>query len=321
MFQNSNATKFKWIRQMLTIFIIIYLTFSFLTMSTKISQKNKQYLAIENTISVRYSLSNMSSLKIVMPFHINQLDRVLETINKWNIFKPCYKNDFNESIEFIFYVGHFAAQKTSLDNLKSKLPQKIDCFSNIRLTVHEYKSADEDKHVKGSRLMFENMLSRYYEPFKNTSFVFYMEPDVRVIRPFWLNGIINEIGNGNFWSKGSVFRGDLNKFAKNGPYLPNYIHINGNALYNIGNDEFNLFYFNILRPYVVKKNGDSKNAYDTDFFEFLFDKDNYDITRKVLHKFQFTDMIQNYWQTEYRVNDLASKYPFTYFIHGGSPFY
>ena len=109
--------------------------------------------------------------------------------------------------------------------------------------MHEYESADEDTHVKGSRLMFENMLSRNYEPFKNTSFVFYMEPDVRVIKFFWLNGIINEIGNGNFWSKGSLFRGDLNKFAKNDKYLPNYVHINGNALYNIGNDEFNLFYF------------------------------------------------------------------------------
>jgi hypothetical protein len=45
-----------------------------------------------------------------------------------------------------------------------------------------------------------------------------------------LNRILNEIGNGKFWCKGSIFRGDLNKFQKNDPYIPNYLHINGNLV-------------------------------------------------------------------------------------------
>jgi len=148
-----------------------------------------------------------------------------------------------------------------------------------------------------------------------------MEPDVRPIKTNWLHAILNEISNGNFWVKGSVFRGDLEKFQKNDPYIPNYVHINGNAIYNIGNIEFVSFYFNVLRPYVVKKNGDSTNAYDTDIFEFLIDKNNYDVTRHILHQFHFTDLIQNYWQTEFKVNEIALKYKFTYFVHGGKPIY
>ena len=45
-----------------------------------------------------------------------------------------------------------------------------------------------------------------------------------------MNGILNEISNGKFWCKGSIFRGDLNKFQKNDPYIPNYLHINGNSV-------------------------------------------------------------------------------------------
>ena len=125
----------------------------------------------------------------------------------------------------------------------------------------------------------------------------------------------------SFGLKEALYRGDINKFAKNNPYYPNYIHINGNAIYNIGNTDLILFYFNTLRPYIVEKNGDSINAYDTDFFEYMLDENNYDATRRILHQFHFTDFIQNLWKTEYNVNEMAEKFKSTYFIHGGIPTY
>ncbi len=264
------------------------------------------------------------NLKIVIPFHINQLDIVLENVKKWNIFKPCENNNLtltiNNSIEIIFYIGYLF--ESNLNNKLIKLPNdQIECFSKISKVLYKYKSSNEDKHVIGSRLMFESMLLKTSDYFKNSSFIFYMEPDVRPIKSNWLNAILMEISNGNFWCKGSIFRGDLNKFRKNDPYIPNYLHINGNAIYNIGNIEFISFYFDILRPYIVKKNGDSINAYDTDIFEFLMDKNNYEITRNILHQFHFTDLIQNYWKTEYKINEIALKYKFTYFVHGGIPIY
>ena len=260
-------------------------------------------------------------LKIVIPFHIKQLDRVYDNINKWEKFKPCDSNNSDNEIELIYYVGYSESEQTILNDLNKKLPPVIECFSQKHVVLYKYKNSNEDQHVKGSRLMFEHMLKRQDVKFKNTSFTFYMEPDVRPIKSNWLNGLIEEIGNGNFWVKGSCFRGDINKFMKNDPYIPNYLHINGNAIYNIGSDDFNYFYFNVLRPYVMKKNGDSKNAYDTDFFEFFFDKDNYETTRNVVNKFHFSDFIQNFWQTEFKVNEMANKFLNTYFIHGGSPIY
>ena len=270
------------------------------------------------SLSIVSTQSDNNYLKIVMPFHINQLNSVLENLKTWNKFKPCENNDTQTKVELVFYVGYF---KSNLTELYTNLPQDMNCFCNVSMTLYKYETQREDKHVIGSRLMFESMLNKTHGNFKNTSFVFYMEPDVRPIRSNWLNSICQEIGAGHFWIKGSVFRGDINKFTKNDPYYPNYVHINGNAIYNIGNKDLVSFYFNTLRPYVVKTNGDSKNAYDTDFFEFMLDKNNYDITRRILHQFHFTELVQNYWHTKYNVTEMAERFKLTYFIHGGFPIY
>jgi hypothetical protein len=314
--QNTNLRK---------ILIISILLFCLYFVQFKKNQQDSMLNNIEK-INISSLLSTPKiKLKIVMPFHLTQLEILLENIKKWEIFKLCYfEND--KSIELIFYIGYFKSNLTSLNYL----PKKIKCFSKISTVLYKYKSLNEDKHVVGSRLMFESMLLKTNDYFKNAWFIFYMEPDARPIKSNWLDAISNEIGNGNFWCKGSVFRGDLSTFETNSnifsklfenTYIPNYLHINGNAIYNIGDSEFILFYFNLLRPYIVKKNGFSLTAYDTDFFEYLIDKNNYETTRNIFHKFHFTDLIQNYWHTEFKINEVALKYKYTYFVHGGKPVY
>ena len=64
-----------------------------------------------------------------------------------------------------------------------------------------------------------------------------MEPDVQSIRPNWLISISQELGAGHFWLKGSIYRANIIKLTKNDPYNLNYVHINGNAIYNIGNTD------------------------------------------------------------------------------------
>ena len=270
------------------------------------------------SLSIIATQSSYNYLKIVMPFHISQVNNVLENINTWNKFKPCESIDSQTKVELIFYVGYF---KSNLTELYAKLPQNMNCFCKVSTTLHKYDTQTDEQYIIGSRLMFESMLKKRYESFKNTSFVFYMEPDVRPIRSNWLNSICQEIGAGHFWLKGSVYRGDINKFAKSDPYYANYVHINGNAIYNIGNKDLVSFYFDKLRPYVVNTNGDSKYAYDTDFFEFILDKNNYDITRRILHQFQFTELVQNYWHTKYNITEMAENFKLTFFIHGKFPIY
>jgi hypothetical protein len=143
-----------------------------------------------------------------------------------------------------------------------------------------------------------------------------MEPDCRPIKSYWLDAITRDLGFNEFWMKGAMYRG-IFEFKVN-TYLPNKYHINGNALYNIGNNAFRDFYFKTLRPY-IERHGDSVNAYDTDFFEYLFDVSNYDMVRKILHNFVLTDTWQNLWQTNFSIKELNKLHPNTYLVHGGFP--
>ena len=219
--QNTNLRK---------ILIISILLFCLYFVQFKKNQQDSMLNRIETINLLSSSLSTPKiKLKIVIPFHLSQLEMLLENIKKWDIFKPCYfEND--ESIELIFYIGYFKSNLTSLNCL----PKKIKCFSKISRVLHKYKSLNEDNHIIGSRLMFESMLLTTNDNFKNALFIFYMEPDSRPIKSNWLNAISNEIGNGNFWCKGSVFRGDLSTFETNSniftklfknTYIPNYLHI------------------------------------------------------------------------------------------------
>ena len=61
-----------------------------------------------------------------------------------------------------------------------------------------------------------------------------MEPDVRAIRPGWVQALQQEVAlsSVDFWQKGSV------------PYYSTFagnLHINGNAIYKLGDQEFNCF--------------------------------------------------------------------------------
>ncbi|XP_065660895.1 uncharacterized protein LOC136084594 [Hydra vulgaris] len=259
-------------------------------------------------------------LKVVIPFHIKQIKKVFDNISKWKIFRPCDQtNSSNNKVELIFYIGYFNADHQITKKKSLILNKSLECFANKYVVFYKYDNIDNYLHEKSSRLMFESMLNKSNKHFKHLDFVFYMEPDVRPIKSNWLNALIIEIGNGNFWVKGSCLRGDLKHFMKNDSYAPNYFQVNNNALYNIGSNNFRHFYFKIWRPYVVKKYSDSKNAYETNFFEFFFDRNNFQTTRDIIHQFRLSDFIQNYWKTKFDIDEIKKKHANTYFVYGGIP--
>lgn len=152
------------------------------------------------------------------------------------------------------------------------------------------------------------------------SYVLYMEPDMLPVKSRWLSLLIIECSwpNPLFWIKGSIFRGSANLVNPSSPNLPNLYHINGNAIYNLADDNFKHFYFNHVRPYVVGKFGDSRNAYDTDFLEFLWDTANYEVARRVFSRYQYSESIVNMWKTEYTLASLSDDHPNALLVHGGT---
>ena len=159
------------------------------------------------------------------------------------------------------------------------------------------------------------MIFKEDKAFKNIDFVFLMEPDTYPIRSSWLNAVQNNIGDGNFWAKGSVFRGAANLIAwrRSSAY-----HLNGNSIYKIADENFINFYRK-TREFVVKNFGDSLGGYDVDFFDYFFHKDFPSANRSIIYKFKYTDMVQNYYGTKYSKKSVSIQNMDAYFIHGGYP--
>lgn len=186
-------------------------------------------------------------------------------------------------------------------------------------------SPQGDTHVEGARLMFEQFLRGKVVPETETEqepslgYALYMEPDLVPIRPHWLNYVIQQVAwpVPEFWMKGSIFMGNA-ALMRRTTNVPNKYHINGNALYNLHSPDFQHFYYDQVRPFVMKRHGGkSANAYDTDIYEYLHDDQTYASTHQVMHKFQYTDLLQNQWHTPWSAPDLAAKFPNTVLVHGG----
>ena len=287
------------------------------------------FLFVYNQIKSRSETSRSCKFKtklthIIIPFHIKQLKLVELNIKKWKKYWPCEPNqNLFDPPKLIFYVGSSFQNELNIKNLVKRLgnlKESFECFSNpekIEIATYEF-TKEQDKHILGARLMFENCLKKNHELFRDINYMFYMEPDCRPIKKNWLIALQSEVyDNANFWMKGAFFRGDI-KFLYENEYLPNKYHINGNSIYNLGSDYFADFYFKTLRPY-IKRHVESITAYDTDISEFIMDKKNIQIVGRIIHNFIFTEIILNYWHTNYTVKDVNTENPNSYLVHSGQP--
>lgn len=257
-----------------------------------------------------YLCSHLSH--VVMPFHKRQVDSVKDNLKLWSRYPPCLNNK-NMKIGFIFFVSGLRNETLENDLLKSF---ESPCFSSVIVDFAELSHKD-DQYLKGSRLMFEMMISKKlnFGSIK-PSHIFYMEPDALPIRPYWLEGINQQIifPNAKFWVKGSIFRGQMKIVTSK--WIYNHIHINGNAIYNLEDEKFEKFYFEILRPF-IKKYYKKEGAYDTDFYKLLlWESGKY--TAELFHLFQFSDFIQNHWHSDYSLSDIRKNSPNTFLVHGGN---
>jgi len=305
---------------------------------------------------------------VVMPFHVSQLDKVRANLETWvRHYPPCEQIILQEESSttrqqrirrqrptMVFHVSYSATddktdqatqariQKECREAWHEILPlwMRRDCFDNnlddsVEVVTLGLTKKD-DQHVKGARLMFEEMLrggvtthtSRAEGAAKSNSsssstrddahYALYMEPDMLPIRSNWLHRVQQYVAAlpHEFWILGSIFRGDLKAIDATG-YLPNKYHMNGNSVYNLR--AYQEFYFSKLRPYIETAHGDSVNAYDTDVYEYLHTAlENYDVARHVMHYFVYTDLLQNQWHTEWSAKQLAAEHPNTVLVHGGT---
>lgn len=284
---------------------------------------------------------------VVMPFHQSQVEQAKRNLESWRVFPPCQPADqamegddaiwmdlndghgwwrewsvdprlpLGRNISLVLYLNGQAdkAVEAELKLQFNNLPPSVrSCWSEMEVRWAKL-SPEKDTYLTGSRSMFEVMLNGWIG-LREAHYVLYMEPDARPIRPFWLSLLDAQTRwpNPPFWLKGSLFRGD--KQAIKAHLLMNLFHINGNAIYNLGDPDFRNFYWHRVRDWVVKSK--KELAYDTDFFRYMLDPTNHPYARSVAHLFQHTELIQNQYHTNYSISQFRANHPYVAIVHGGN---
>lgn len=278
----------------------------------------------KNNNNVKTTINSYKLSHVIIPFHIKQIDQVIANIDKWSKYKPCLKIDRsnrNHMPKLLFYIG-YSNNQTDLNDIKLKmrnLMANFECFSNgNRIDLMEVKiNPEQDTHLLGSALMFENMLTKRHRLLTNASYIFYMEPDTKPVRSDWLNAIEREIGFNDFWIRGCAYLPGFDIKSINDTKGLKYVyHMNGNAIYNIGDGEFIRFYFESVKPFV---NSLFDNyPFDLYLITYLLDERNWKTSMRVLHKFLYTQVIINtdgVFGFDSTMNDLHKLFPVAYFSH------
>jgi hypothetical protein len=161
-------------------------------------------------------------------------------------------------------------------------------------------------------------------------YVLYMEPDCVPIRPDWLGQLIDQVEHAHAWIIGSVYRG-------RGALARRWMrHLNGNAVYAVGDSDFQDFVCDLERRLSELVAFDPRVAYDL-ALEVLFggaschgsasDEQRvlWHYYQALAHRFHATDYVQNIGtrlDVEHLDPDLADKVrassPRTYLVHNSA---
>lgn len=277
---------------------------------------------------------------VVIPLPPKHFHKVEKLLKLWEEYWPCYDpsdgldlvpdgneggnyyqaHDYNlgYDVTLTFYVSCApdAALENRLLELFDTLPSQCRrCFRKARVHFANL-SGDRDTYWYGTTLMFEQLLS-HKVGLRWPHYVLYMEPDLLPIRRYWLTVLdsVTREPNPEFWMKGSLFKGQ--PFLHSISVVPLTLHLNGNAIYNLADRQFRDFYYG--KVYNMSRNDPKNNhAYDLDMYFYLTHPPNFDRVSLRAHKFLYTEVIQNYYHTEYSVSKLRKVYPNAYLVHGGT---
>lgn len=315
----------------LYIFIIFVLILSNLITLYLIHTRTKIKKSIEidyglNTIELPLDLPFQRSGRLshlIFTFFFGQINLVIESITSWKYFIPCHDTtDLN--VELIFFVStddylpiNFDHYKKVLFQFYESIPYKVrKCFKStkfINITLPSYTN-ELQQRSESARIVLENIINQ--TGYSNGSYIFQMEPDTRPFKERWLEALHYSVISPNepFWMKGSIYIGNQ---QTNGVYRHNYYHINGNAIYNVHDPNFQDFIFFKQKEHLKKmdKLYGRMYAYDGNYALFITDPLEYEYTHKIRHKYIFSDIILNTYELELNLTYLNEKFPGFYLTH------
>jgi FkbM family methyltransferase len=255
--------------------------------------------------------------KVFQPY-ANILDKE-EKIPIVIIVNSAYSAEFERDIKNAFYATKkLHKQFKSIDFYFCNLTGDDDIYEtdySKKVSHKGYKSGPNNQFF-----LSMNILSNYGD------YAFLMEADCYPVKTNWLAALSAKIDNGApFWIMGSIYRGisDLDEKFKT--------HLNGNAIYAVGNEKFQEFMFKEIRPFLINIIEEEFPwlAYDC-AIDYYFhkaisykDKSKWNKLQATYHRFHATDFIQNHagfveanQKSGVKLTDILKDNPETYVLHG-----
>ena len=213
---------------------------------------------------------------------------------------------------------------TDEDHKLIKLARRIlghhtSCFSRIFL-ASTFLTPEEDEYPAGpTNMFFKPFLDAdLHSQFRGSTHMFWMEHDVYPLRSGWLDALLTEAGRGDFWISGSVYLGDGLDNVAASPSNWNWVgHINGNALYNLKDEDF-VEFMRLTIQYEPPNH--FWKPFDVSMWRVLHAFPYcWPIYQRYRSKFVFSDFI-NHWGFHVTDKDVAESAarPAVFLIHGAN---
>lgn len=284
--------------------------------------KNASYQApyLEDPRNTKYLVNRVNSTNrlthIVVPFYAGQLIDVLQNFDIWDGILPCTAPQNDVSLVFFISREDYASiARRAILKRAADSPWAKECFRSVTV-VSAGLSVEEDTYWLGSRLHFEHFLRLHFlSEASEVGYVMYLEPDCYFFRPGWLQLLHDEaIRDSPYYIKGHNSSGRFHVFP----------HINGNALYNLGDSLLARFYFYVYGQFLFADPEHEEkalrvihHAYDMDIAHFLSIHHELPLLLEIWQGLKSSDFIQNFFQREFNISEIAEEYPMAFITHGG----
>lgn len=310
--------------------------------STKIVNSNKQSVLYDKAILPYQNIKEFTSKRkfsaLVIPTTYKELDYIDYNLKIWDqpTLSPSINKHINDKPDLVFVFS--SPEDKFISQRVLKFVNDTQYVKNFFDKIHvlfiglnkeiDYYEKDYTKQISGrgyksgpNEQFFETIqLLKHYE-----GFIFYMENDCMPLRQGWLDEVRSLAEKDDTsWVIGSYYRGKetiSQRFA---------LHLNGNALYRVGDADFVEFAQQTWRKQlnIIINNTDKRMAYDC-LPSYLFSAANpslQNIEWKLLqnfgHRFRSTSLIQNISGATDNNNpisiatDILLNSPHTYIVHG-----
>ena len=281
--------------------------------NVKIFNSNKTSVlydkAILPFIDIKQFINQRKLSAIVVPTTPREIDQLERNLQLWDcpLLAPSSYPDLDAKPDLIFAFSSTEDMKLSRRVLEAveRSACVMRCFDKTEVIyvgldkTLDYYEKDYRKKIQGRGYksgpneQFFELISRlsHYE-----GFIFYMETDCVPLRQGWLDAI-RELAEGDSesWVIGSYYRG-VERISERFTF-----HLNGNALYRVGDPEFLAFVEQFWRPklYEILDSADQRMAYDC-LLSYLFtaampkeSNQQWETLQAVGHRFRATSLIQN----------------------------